>query len=75
VFLDYDGTLTPIVDSPEKAMMSEEIREVLEVISKHWRVAVISERDLNDVKKMVRTKNICYAGSHGFDIECTKKKT
>jgi Predicted phosphatase/phosphohexomutase len=51
VFLDYDGTLTPIVDSPEKAIMSEEVREVLEVISKHWRVAVISGRDLNDVKK------------------------
>lgn len=25
VFLDYDGTLSPIVDDPEKAYMSEEV--------------------------------------------------
>lgn len=26
VFLDYDGTLTPIVKNPDKANMSEQVR-------------------------------------------------
>lgn len=26
VFLDYDGTLSPIVNDPEKAFMTEEVK-------------------------------------------------
>lgn len=29
VFLDYDGTLTPIVDRPEDAVSSERMRDVV----------------------------------------------
>ena len=29
VFLDYDGTLTPIVKNPDKAYMSEQVRRQL----------------------------------------------
>jgi len=29
VFLDYDGTLTPIVDRPEDAIISESMREAI----------------------------------------------
>ena len=29
VFLDYDGTLTPIVDRPEDAIISESMREAV----------------------------------------------
>ncbi len=29
VFLDYDGTLTPIVDRPEDAVISESMREAV----------------------------------------------
>lgn len=34
VFLDYDGTLTPIVRNPEKALMSEDMRKVVSWIKK-----------------------------------------
>lgn len=27
MFLDYDGTLTPIVNDPDQAVMSEEVRQ------------------------------------------------
>ena len=26
VFLDYDGTLSPIVDDPDRALMSDDVR-------------------------------------------------
>ncbi|GAB4347182.1 MAG: hypothetical protein Kow0099_29040 [Candidatus Abyssubacteria bacterium] len=68
VFLDYDGTLTPIVDTPDKAILSEEMRSTVTRLSTLCTVAVISGRDLADVKKLVGIDTIVYAGSHGFDI-------
>ncbi|HER44133.1 MAG TPA: trehalose-phosphatase, partial [Candidatus Eisenbacteria bacterium] len=68
IFLDYDGTLTPIVDRPEDAVMPERTRTIVERLARRWIVAIVSGRDLQDVKKMVGLENIIYAGSHGFDI-------
>ncbi|HEX9313080.1 MAG TPA: trehalose-phosphatase [Actinomycetota bacterium] len=68
VFLDYDGTLTPIVDDPADALLPPATREALERLAATRPVAVISGRDLNDVRAMVGLPGIWYAGSHGFDI-------
>lgn len=68
VFLDYDGTLTPIVDRPEQATLSPETKAILDCLSRHCLVAVISGRDLTDVRERVGIDTVLYAGSHGFDI-------
>ncbi len=69
VFLDYDGTLTPIVQDPADATLSERTRDVIRRLAEHWTVAVISGRALSDVKDKVGLGSIIYAGSHGFGIE------
>jgi trehalose 6-phosphate phosphatase len=74
VFLDYDGTLTRIVNEPEKALLSDSMRRVLDELSECVPVAVISGRDLPDVQRMVGISTIFYAGSHGFDIAGHKNK-
>ncbi|MBW1987470.1 MAG: trehalose-phosphatase [Deltaproteobacteria bacterium] len=68
VFLDYDGTLTPIVDRPKLAVLSPRVRQTLKKLAKHCTVAIISGRDLKDVQNLVGLNSIFYAGSHGFDI-------
>jgi alpha,alpha-trehalase len=68
VFLDYDGTLTPIVSRPEDAVMSEEVRGTVEDLSSQCMVAIISGRGLSDVKGFVGLDRLYYAGSHGFEI-------
>jgi alpha,alpha-trehalase len=68
LFTDYDGTLTPIVDDPAAAILSNEMRSYLQNLAEHCTVAVISGRDLKDVQNMVGLNNLYYAGSHGFDI-------
>jgi len=68
VFLDYDGTLTPIVETPDRAVMHEDMREAVMDLSRHCPVGIISGRDLKDVQDKVRIDSIVYAGSHGFDI-------
>ena len=67
-FLDYDGTLSPIVDRPELAVMSEEMRDVVKRLSKKFTVAIVSGRMREDVEKLVGIEGLIYAGSHGFDI-------
>lgn len=68
VFLDYDGTLTPIVARPELAILSEEMRAAVRRLARLCTVAVISGRDREDVERLVGLEQLVYAGSHGFDI-------
>ncbi len=69
IFLDYDGTLTPIVDKPELAVLSEDMREIIEKLIKKYTVAVVSGRGREDVESLVNIEGIFYAGNHGFDIK------
>ncbi|CAN1264157.1 Probable trehalose-phosphate phosphatase 4 [Linum perenne] len=68
VFLDYDGTLSPIVDDPNSAFMSEEMRTAVREVAKCFPTAIISGRSIDKVKEFVQLTNVYYAGSHGMDI-------
>lgn len=68
VFLDYDGTLTPIVDRPELAVLSNSMRNILKELAKTKTVVIISGRDREDVEALVALDDMIYAGDHGFDI-------
>jgi len=68
IFLDYDGTLTPIVSHPEKAFLTDSTRQTLRTLATRAPVAILSGRELEDVRKRVAIDAIVYAGSHGFDI-------
>jgi alpha,alpha-trehalase len=68
VCLDYDGTLTPIVDRPDLALLSDRMRQTLARLASVATVAVISGRDLRDIKRLVALDGIYYSGSHGFEI-------
>lgn len=66
--LDYDGTLTPIVEDYERAYLPEPMRATLSKLAEHHTVAVISGRDLAKVRGFVQLDDVLYAGSHGFEI-------
>ncbi len=68
VFLDYDGTLTPIVERPELAVLSEDMRTTVKHLAGLCTVGIISGRDRADVERLVGLDELVYAGSHGFDI-------
>ncbi len=68
LFLDYDGTLTPIVSRPELAVLSNEGRSILKRLAASYPTAIISGRGRDDVEGLVGLPNLAYAGSHGFDI-------
>jgi trehalose-phosphatase len=68
VFLDYDGTLTPIVDRPQDAIISDEMREVVRALAHRCTVCVVSGRDRPAVQQLMGVDDLIVAGGHGFDI-------
>jgi trehalose 6-phosphate phosphatase len=68
---DYDGTITPIVERPELANLTESTRLMLEALARRYdfTVGVISGRALIDLKDKVGISGIIYAGNHGLEIE------
>ncbi|HER10017.1 MAG TPA: trehalose-phosphatase [Bacteroides sp.] len=67
-FLDYDGTLAPIVRDPASAFLPDHTRDLLRGLSNRYTVAVVSGRDMDDIMQFVSLDRIIYAGSHGFRI-------
>jgi len=68
VFLDYDGTLTPIVERPEDAVLAPEMRERISSLADRGLVAVVSGRDVGFVVEQVALDSVLFLGSHGFDV-------
>ena len=71
LFLDYDGTLTPLVDHPDKATLAPRTREALRACMHHPSidVAIVSGRSLSGVRQAVGEPDLIYAGNHGLEIE------
>ncbi len=71
LFLDYDGTIVPIVDEPDKAVVSKETKNLLAELLKlcGFRLIIISGRGLKYIKNKIGLKDIIYIGNHGFEIE------
>ncbi len=71
LFLDYDGTLTPIVARPEDAQLSEATRQTLEQAAKtpNLDVVIVSGRALDDIQTLVGVPGLTYVANHGFETE------
>lgn len=68
IFLDFDGTLAPIVDHHADAAISEEMKAIVKQLAIKYPLAIVSGRGLADVSQKAGIQNIYYAGSHGFEI-------
>jgi trehalose 6-phosphate phosphatase len=70
LFLDFDGTLAPIVEDPGAAAMSPRTREQLINLTQKTKftVAVISGRSLSDLQRRVGLAGVTYGGNHGLEI-------
>jgi trehalose-phosphatase len=68
LFLDYDGTLTPIVGRPEGAWLSFQTKELLRALVGLYPTAIISGRGLGDIRERVPLKGAVYAGNHGMEV-------
>lgn len=63
--LDFDGTLAPLVDDPDHACATPAVTHLLEQISQHLPIAVISGRSLPDLAQRLDFKPQHLIGEHG----------
>ena len=68
VFFDFDGTLSEIVKDPDTARLADGAAEALTSLSTSCPVAILSGRDLADVRDRIGLPGLWYAGSHGFEL-------
>lgn len=71
LLLDFDGTLAPIVDHPDLALLPDETKKALEELSagEKYRIGIVSSRGLADLKSKVGLPSLTYAGNHGLEIQ------
>ncbi|KAK4355924.1 hypothetical protein RND71_024895 [Anisodus tanguticus] len=60
--------LSPIVDDPDRAFISADMRSAVRDVAKHFPTAIISGRSRDKVYQLVGLTELYYAGSHGMDI-------
>ena len=68
IFLDYDGTLAPIVNDPSKARIPQSTRSAVRALLEKSPVTVVSGRSAIDVRDFLGLPGVVYAGSHGQEI-------
>ena len=68
IILDFDGTISEIVPTPELAVIHPRVSETLPAaVSKYEVVAVLSGRAVRDVASRVAVSGISYVGNHGAE--------
>jgi trehalose 6-phosphate phosphatase len=69
ILTDVDGTLAPIVERPEQALVPARTRELLEALGERFGlVGCISGRRALEARRLVGIEGIAYAGNHGLEL-------
>ncbi|ATE63997.1 trehalose-phosphatase [Rhizorhabdus dicambivorans] len=72
LFVDFDGTLVPLVDHPELVRADSELVELLDALHTRYggRLALVSGRSLAQLDAMIGpvVSRIALAGSHGAEV-------
>ena len=66
LFLDIDGTISPLAATPQQAVVSPALRTLLKALNAHIKVIIISGRTLVDARRMIGVDGLTYVGSHGL---------
>ena len=66
---DFDGTLAPIVDRPEDARLAPEVAQRLAALAQRLPVAIVTGRQVDDVRPRLGFEPGFIVGSHGAEDE------
>lgn len=68
VFSDFDGTLSPIVDEPDRARPLPEVPDLLARLARHFgRVGVVSGRPVSFLRHHVGDEGLWLSGIYGLE--------
>jgi trehalose 6-phosphate phosphatase len=70
LFLDYDGTITPIRRTPDEALLAPETVLLLQQLVQlpDLRITIVTGRTMEDIRRLIPLENIGFIANHGFHI-------
>ena len=71
IFLDYDGTVTPIVPVPADAILSDAMKSTLAEVAVRFSLGIVTGRGRSAITDFLSDEligKVSLAASHGFDI-------
>ena len=71
LLFDYDGTLTPIVEHPDLAILDRKTERLLADLAGRPRVhvGILSGRELDELKSLIDVPRLYLAGTGGMELE------
>jgi trehalose 6-phosphate phosphatase len=70
MFLDVDGTLAPIAERPEYAIVPPTTQRIVSELTKsaHTHVVIISGRSARDARRLIGVPEVWVIGNHGIEV-------
>jgi trehalose 6-phosphate phosphatase len=70
LFLDFDGTLVNIADTPDAVEVTQELRDLVRFAFERLagRVAIISGRPIAQIDALLGIEGLAVSGSHGLEL-------
>lgn len=68
VVLDFDGTLSPIVDDPDAAALADGAHDAITALAGRTDVVVLSGRHVDDLAPRVEGLPVLLCGGHGTEV-------
>ncbi len=56
LFLDYDGTLVPIMPNPEDCVPDDELIQLLDRLKSRWDLFIVTGRSLGDIREFLNAR-------------------
>lgn len=71
LFLDFDGTLVELADTPDSIRVSPGLHHMLDRLRRRLggRLAIVSGRSLADLDRHLPSSGIAFSGSHGLELK------
>jgi trehalose 6-phosphate phosphatase len=71
LFLDFDGTLVELADTPDSIAVPTGLAPMLERLRRRLdgRLAIVSGRSLADLERHLPLHGIAFSGSHGLELQ------
>jgi trehalose 6-phosphate phosphatase len=70
LFLDFDGTLVELAETPDSIRVPEGLAPLLERLRERLggRLAIVSGRSISDLERHLPASGIAFSGSHGLEL-------